>query len=143
MLIDEGVTVVTTSNQPPADLYPGGMKRELFLPTIALIEDEFDVVNLDHGQDYRLTGVADTEAWLQPLDDRSARQFQGLFEREAGQARASRCSCLCSAAVSTCRKPWVEPRCSASLIFVKRRWAGMISSCWRSPLTACSSMRSR
>ena len=84
VLIDEGVTVVTTSNQPPAELYPGGLKRELFLPTIALIEDEFDVVNLDHGQDYRLTGVADTEAWLQPLDDRSARLFRGLFEREAG-----------------------------------------------------------
>ena len=84
VLIDEGVTVVTTSNQPPAELYPGGLKRELFLPTIALIVDEFDVVNLDHGQDYRLTGVADTEAWLQPLDDRSARLFRGLFEREAG-----------------------------------------------------------
>lgn len=85
VLIDEGVTVVTTSNQPPAELYPGGLKRELFLPTIALIEEEFSVVNLDHGQDYRLTGVADTEAWLQPLDDRSARLFRGLFEREAGR----------------------------------------------------------
>ena len=85
VLIDEGVTVVTTSNQPPTELYPGGLKRELFLPTIALIEDEFDVINLDHGQDYRLTGVADTEAWLQPLDDRSVRLFRGLFEREAGR----------------------------------------------------------
>ena len=85
VLLDEGVTVVTTSNQAPDELYPGGLKRDLFLPTIALIEREFDVINLDHAQDYRLTGVADTEAWQHPLDAHSARLFRGLFEREAGR----------------------------------------------------------
>lgn len=83
VLLEEGVTVVTTSNDAPEDLYTGGLKRELFLPTIALIEREFDVVNIDHAQDYRLTGVSDAESWLTPLDPRSARSFQQLWEREA------------------------------------------------------------
>ncbi|HYN46034.1 MAG TPA: cell division protein ZapE, partial [Allosphingosinicella sp.] len=37
-LLGEGVTVITTSNRPPSDLYLGGLNRALFLPFIALIE---------------------------------------------------------------------------------------------------------
>jgi acyl-coenzyme A thioesterase PaaI-like protein len=43
-LLDRGVTVVTTSNRPPRDLYKDGLNRELFLPFIDLIERELDVV---------------------------------------------------------------------------------------------------
>src|SRR5207237_4379817 len=39
-LLEAGVTVVTTSNRPPGDLYLNGLNRELFLPFIALIQPE-------------------------------------------------------------------------------------------------------
>ena len=87
VMLEEGVTVVTTSNDEPGELYAGGLKRELFLPTIELIESEFDVVNLDHAQDYRLRLGAETEAWLAPLDARTARAFRLCFEREAKVSR--------------------------------------------------------
>lgn len=87
VMLDEGVTVVTTSNEAPDDLYTGGLKRELFVPTIQLIEREFDVVNLDHAQDYRLSGATDTESWLSPLNEQTAQAFQLTFEREAKVAR--------------------------------------------------------
>src|SRR3546814_12524198 len=53
-LLEEGVTVVTTSNRPPRDLYKHGLNRELFLPFIDLIEKEMDVVPLNGPTDYRL-----------------------------------------------------------------------------------------
>ncbi len=87
VLLEEGVTVVTTSNEAPGDLYTGGLKRELFLPTIELIERAFDVVNLDHAQDYRTSRAGSAEAWLSPFTAATAQQFQSLFEREAKVGR--------------------------------------------------------
>src|SRR3712207_764914 len=46
-LLGAGVTVITTSNRPPRDLYLGGLNRELFLPFIDLIERELQVVPLN------------------------------------------------------------------------------------------------
>jgi cell division protein ZapE len=53
-LMDAGVTVVTTSNRPPQDLYKDGLNRQLFLPFIALIEARLDVLSLNGPVDYRL-----------------------------------------------------------------------------------------
>lgn len=47
------VILVTTSNNRPDQLYHNGLQRERFLPTIALLESYCDIVNLDHGIDYR------------------------------------------------------------------------------------------
>ncbi|MEX7455694.1 AFG1/ZapE family ATPase, partial [Pseudomonas aeruginosa] len=46
-LLDSGVTIVTTSNRPPADLYKNGLNREHFLPFIATIEQRLDVLPLN------------------------------------------------------------------------------------------------
>ncbi len=53
-LLDAGVTVVTTSNRRPDQLYKDGLNRQLFLPFIALIEGRLDVVSLNGPTDYRL-----------------------------------------------------------------------------------------
>ena len=65
LICDEGVTVVTTSNRPPRDLYKDGLNREHFLPFIELIENQLDVMELNGATDYRLDRIGDwyTQLW--------------------------------------------------------------------------------
>jgi cell division protein ZapE len=65
-LLEAGVTVVTTSNRPPKDLYLNGLNRELFLPFIALIERELKVVPLNGPTDYRLHRLGGMPTWYVP-----------------------------------------------------------------------------
>ncbi|MDZ7753131.1 MAG: cell division protein ZapE [Gammaproteobacteria bacterium] len=52
-LFRHGVTLVTTSNAAPRDLYRNGLQRQRFLPAIALIEAHMEVVELGGEVDYR------------------------------------------------------------------------------------------
>jgi cell division protein ZapE len=53
LLVEQGVGLVCTSNYPPAGLCPNPLYRERFQPAIALLEQRFDVLQLDGGCDYR------------------------------------------------------------------------------------------
>src|SRR5579883_2871884 len=53
-LLRAGITLVTTSNLAPAELYRGGLQRERFLPAIELLEQRLEVVELQGDIDYRL-----------------------------------------------------------------------------------------
>jgi len=53
-LFTSGVTLVTTSNCQPEQLYRNGLQRERFLPTIALINQFCQVVSIDGDIDHRL-----------------------------------------------------------------------------------------
>ena len=56
-LLARGVVFVTTSNIEPAGLYRDGLQRARFLPAIAQIEENMDVINVDGGVDYRLRAL--------------------------------------------------------------------------------------
>ena len=53
-LYEQGVVIVTTSNFEPDALYLHGLQRNQFLPAIALIKENLEIVNVDGGTDYRL-----------------------------------------------------------------------------------------
>jgi len=65
-LLDVGVTVVTTSNRPPSDLYKDGLNRDLFLPFIALVEARLDVMSLNGPTDYRMQRLGGFPTWYVP-----------------------------------------------------------------------------
>jgi len=81
-LLDLGVVFVTTSNYPPSRLYPDGLQRQNFLPTIDLIEERLDVVEVDGGVDYRLRALEQANAYHVPADAAAeaamARTFDAL-----------------------------------------------------------------
>ena len=72
-LFAEGVTIVATSNRPPADLYKDGINRQLFLPFIDMIEQKLDVVRIAGPTDYRLGRIKGLPVYLTPDDAAAAR----------------------------------------------------------------------
>jgi cell division protein ZapE len=81
LIRDEGVTVVTTSNRAPPQLYKDGLNREHFLPFIALIEHELDVLPLNGPVDYRLERLGGMATWHTPLGEQSTAQVREAFFR--------------------------------------------------------------
>ena len=81
LIRDEGVTVVSTSNRPPSDLYKDGLNRSLFLPFIALVEAELDVVPLNGPTDYRLDRLGGLDSWHSPLGDEATAHVREAFFR--------------------------------------------------------------
>lgn len=81
LIRDEGVTIVTTSNRAPSQLYKDGLNREHFLPFIGLIESDLDVRTLDGPTDYRLQRLGGMDTWHTPLGEEATAQTREAFYR--------------------------------------------------------------
>ena len=79
-LFDHGVVFVMTTNYPPDGLWPSGLQRERFLPTIALIKEWLDVVEVDAGIDYRLRTLERIKTWHMPLGPQADAELSSAFE---------------------------------------------------------------
>ncbi|MFZ6817740.1 cell division protein ZapE [Undibacterium sp. Ji22W] len=82
-LFDNGVSFVMTSNYQPDTLYPDGLHRDRMLPTIALIKEKLDVLNVDSGNDYRKRALEQVDAYLTPLGAQTDQLLRDAFSRLA------------------------------------------------------------
>lgn len=89
-LFERGVTVVTTSNRVPEDLYKDGLNRQLFLPFIAMIRDRLDVHALESETDYRQHRLAGAEVYFTPAGAAAHAQMNRLWDELTGHDEASR-----------------------------------------------------
>ncbi len=80
-LIEAGVTVVTTSNRAPDDLYKNGLNREHFLPFIALVKERLDVLALNGPVDYRRDRLGQQDTWLVPNGPEATAELSAAFFR--------------------------------------------------------------
>jgi len=83
-LFDAGVVFCITSNYPPDGLYPNGLQRELFLPTIALLQQKLDVIEIDAGIDYRLRALQQAQVFLDTDDAAASTAIEHTFHKIAG-----------------------------------------------------------
>lgn len=67
-LFAQGVTLVTSSNTAPDNLYQDGLQRARFLPAIDLIKQHCSVVELISTTDYRLRALTRSPVYRTPLD---------------------------------------------------------------------------
>jgi len=89
VLFKNGVTLVATSNVEPVNLYENGLQRSKFLPAIALIEKNTQILNVDSGTDYRLRVLESAEIYHYPLDrqaDEVLLQSFNSLSPDAGKA---------------------------------------------------------
>jgi cell division protein ZapE len=82
-LFDRGVVLVTTSNVRPADLYRDGLQRERFLPAIAVLEEQTNVIELDGSTDYRLKLLQEAGTFLTPSGTEANLKLKHYFEEIA------------------------------------------------------------
>ena len=80
------VTLAATSNVVPDQLYAGGLQRQRFLPTIALLKEHCDVLHVDGGIDYRLRALERADVYQTPAgadaDARLAEFFESIAPDE-------------------------------------------------------------
>ena len=78
-----GIGMVTTSNFHPDGLYPDGLHRDRILPAIELLKRTMEVVNVDHGIDYRRRTLEHVRLYLTPLGEATEREMEATFEQLA------------------------------------------------------------
>jgi cell division protein ZapE len=87
-LFARGVVVVATSNTPPDALFAGQPGRDAFLPFIALIKANMDVLFLDGTRDYRRSKLRAGQTWHVPDDAAAGRALDAAFADLTGGAVA-------------------------------------------------------
>lgn len=78
------ISLVTTSNINPQDLYHGGLQRQRFLSAIQWIQDHMHIIQLDGNYDYRTTNIQNPNKWLTPINDKNQNLFEQTFSQLTG-----------------------------------------------------------
>lgn len=82
-LFARGVSLVTTSNTAPSNLYKDGLQRARFLPAIALIEQRCDVVEMISARDWRLRALTQAPVYHTPPGAEAERELARIFSSQA------------------------------------------------------------
>jgi len=77
------VSIVTTSNFHPDELYPNGLHRDRILPAIELLKQHLEVINVDAGTDYRQRTLGSVRHYHTPLGPEADAAMTETFERLA------------------------------------------------------------
>lgn len=87
-LLEDGVTIVATSNIPPQKLYEGGLNRQLFLPFIEQICQRLDIVEVNGPTDYRLERMSSLDVYITPLGAQADKAMQAAWQKLTDGSRS-------------------------------------------------------
>ncbi len=82
-MFENRVSIVTTSNFHPDELYPNGLHRDRILPAIELLKDKLEVISVDNGTDYRRRTMEQVKLYHTPLGPQADAEMTRDFERLA------------------------------------------------------------
>ncbi len=78
-LFQQGITVITTSNVAPTDLYQNGLHRDRFLPFIDILQEYTKILNMDGDTDHRMGSCNVGDGWFAPRNDENIACFFESF----------------------------------------------------------------
>ncbi len=93
-LFSRGITLVTTSNCHPNDLYKGGLQRQKFIPAIDLIKQQTKVIELGGNIDHRLEFLEHADIYHHPLDENADSVMTNNFMHVSPEPGTEN-ECLC------------------------------------------------
>ncbi len=79
-LFARGVTLVTTSNEAPEQLYRGGLQRDRFLPAIELLKQHLEIFEFSGSIDYRWRTLTQAATYYTPADAVTESALRHQFE---------------------------------------------------------------
>ena len=103
-LFAAGTVVVATSNRAPDRLYENGLQRDRFLPFIALLQGQLDLIELDSGRDYRLARMRGKKVYHWPNDAAARAALDAAFADLTDHAAGA------SVTLTVLTRPLVVPR---------------------------------
>jgi cell division protein ZapE len=80
-LFSNGISLVTTSNVLPENLYNEGVQRASFLPAIQLLETHTNIIHLGGEHDYRRETIEQMPVYLLDPGGEEQQQFDAEFEK--------------------------------------------------------------
>ncbi len=80
-LVNEGVTLVATSNEHPDELYRDGLQRIRFFPAIDFLKSHMRLLSLDGGKDYRLDFLESAALYHVPSGAEADTILNDAFDR--------------------------------------------------------------
>lgn len=83
-LFSHGVCFVATSNTAPDELYKNGLQRTSFLPAIALLKENVEIVHADSVKDYRLRQLQKSGVYFTPDNADARGRMDHIFQMLQG-----------------------------------------------------------
>lgn len=83
-LFERGVTVVTTSNRHPDELYKNGLNRQLFVPFIETLKERLVVWELVSPTDYRQDRLSGEQVYFHPADAEARAKIDRIWHEMTG-----------------------------------------------------------
>jgi len=85
-LFKEGVVFIATSNCPINDLYKDGLNRDLFLPFIALLNEQMIAHEVISPTDFRLRALEGKDLYFTPINQTTNEAVCSLWQAISGKA---------------------------------------------------------
>ena len=79
VMFDEGMILVTTSNQPPDGLYKDGLHRDRILPFLENLKQKTNVVKIPEGEDWRQRSLYGKKYWISPINAQNKLKVDEVF----------------------------------------------------------------